>query len=132
MTGAAEFAIAAGWRAVTVGAGRADAPRSMRFGAAGCRAILRCPAVAAGSGEMTRKPFEDELKPRDAVVGRAAARHAVIAAGKHRKLDRHATRALNSRCACSNGTGGSDLPVHVRVTQADGHQAWSSPIYLIS
>ncbi|MFL9829127.1 hypothetical protein ABTU92_30410, partial [Rhodoplanes sp. SY1] len=28
--------------------------------------------------------------------------------------------------------GGADLPVHVRVTQADGHQAWSSPIYLIA
>src|SRR5262245_22720526 len=28
--------------------------------------------------------------------------------------------------------GGSDLPVYVRVTQSDGHQAWSSPIYLIS
>ena len=28
-------------------------------------------------------------------------------------------------------TGGADLPVYVRVTQADGHQAWSSPIYLI-
>ena len=28
-----------------------------------------------------------------------------------------------------SGTG--DLPVYVRVTQADGHQAWSSPIYLI-
>jgi hypothetical protein len=27
--------------------------------------------------------------------------------------------------------GGADLPVHVRVTQSDGHQAWSSPIYLI-
>jgi hypothetical protein len=27
--------------------------------------------------------------------------------------------------------GGADLPVYVRVTQADGHQAWSSPIYLI-
>ena len=26
---------------------------------------------------------------------------------------------------------GADLPVYVRVTQADGHQAWSSPIYLI-
>lgn len=25
----------------------------------------------------------------------------------------------------------SDLPVYVRVTQEDGHQAWSSPIYLI-
>jgi hypothetical protein len=29
-------------------------------------------------------------------------------------------------------TGGADLPVYVRVTQADGHQAWSSPIYLIA
>ena len=28
-------------------------------------------------------------------------------------------------------TGGVDLPVYVRVSQADGHQAWSSPIYLI-
>jgi len=27
--------------------------------------------------------------------------------------------------------GGADVPVYVRVTQADGHQAWSSPIYLI-
>jgi hypothetical protein len=28
--------------------------------------------------------------------------------------------------------GGHDLPVYLRVTQADGHQAWSSPIYLIA
>jgi Protein of unknown function (DUF3604) len=28
--------------------------------------------------------------------------------------------------------GGADMPVYVRVTQADGHQAWSSPIYLIA
>jgi len=27
--------------------------------------------------------------------------------------------------------GGPDLPVYLRVTQADGHQAWTSPIYLI-
>jgi Protein of unknown function (DUF3604) len=27
--------------------------------------------------------------------------------------------------------GSADLPVYLRVTQADGHQAWSSPIYLI-
>jgi hypothetical protein len=25
----------------------------------------------------------------------------------------------------------TDLPVYVRVTQSDGHQAWSSPVYLI-
>ncbi len=29
-------------------------------------------------------------------------------------------------------TGPDDLPVLVRVTQEDGHQAWSSPIYLIA
>ena len=29
-------------------------------------------------------------------------------------------------------SGSSDLPVYVRVTQVDGHQAWSSPIYLIA
>ena len=27
--------------------------------------------------------------------------------------------------------GGADLPVYLRVTQADGNQAWTSPIYLI-
>jgi hypothetical protein len=35
-------------------------------------------------------------------------------------LDHHVTFA-----------GGADLPVYLRVTQADGHQAWTSPIYLI-
>jgi hypothetical protein len=29
-------------------------------------------------------------------------------------------------------SSGADLPVYVRVTQSDGHQAWSSPIYLIA
>jgi len=29
-------------------------------------------------------------------------------------------------------SGAADLPVYVRVTQADGNQAWSSPIYLIT
>ena len=29
-------------------------------------------------------------------------------------------------------SGGADVPVYVRVTQSDGHQAWSSPIYLIA
>ena len=29
-------------------------------------------------------------------------------------------------------SGRTDLPVYLRVTQADGHQAWSSPIYLIA
>jgi hypothetical protein len=28
-------------------------------------------------------------------------------------------------------SGSADVPVYLRVTQADGHQAWSSPIYLI-
>jgi hypothetical protein len=28
--------------------------------------------------------------------------------------------------------GSADLPVYIRVTQADGHQAWTSPIYLIA
>jgi hypothetical protein len=27
--------------------------------------------------------------------------------------------------------GGADLPVYLRITQADGNQAWTSPIYLI-
>jgi hypothetical protein len=29
-------------------------------------------------------------------------------------------------------SGRADLPVYARVTQADGHQAWSSPIYLVA
>jgi hypothetical protein len=29
-------------------------------------------------------------------------------------------------------SGNADLPVYLRVTQSDGHQAWSSPIYLIA
>jgi hypothetical protein len=29
-------------------------------------------------------------------------------------------------------SGSADLPVYLRVTQGDGHQAWSSPIYLIA
>ena len=28
--------------------------------------------------------------------------------------------------------GDADLPVYIRVTQADGNQAWTSPIYLIA
>ncbi len=28
--------------------------------------------------------------------------------------------------------GGADLPVYIRVTQADGNQAWTSPIYLVA
>jgi hypothetical protein len=41
----------------------------------------------------------------------------------------------SSRAACEHSVervGTGDLPVYVRVTQADGHQAWSSPIYLIA
>ena len=41
-----------------------------------------------------------------------------------------------SRCATLNHTvsfsGKADIPVYVRVTQADGNQAWSSPIYLVA
>jgi Protein of unknown function (DUF3604) len=29
-------------------------------------------------------------------------------------------------------SGGADLPVYIRATQADGNQAWTSPIYLIA
>jgi hypothetical protein len=29
-------------------------------------------------------------------------------------------------------SGSADLPVYIRVTQADGNQAWTSPIYLIA
>jgi hypothetical protein len=43
-------------------------------------------------------------------------------------------RDWNRRAALTHNVtfaGGADLPVYVRVTQSDGHQAWSSPIYLI-
>ena len=29
-------------------------------------------------------------------------------------------------------SGRADLPVYLRVTQADGNQAWTSPIYLVA
>lgn len=41
----------------------------------------------------------------------------------------------SNRVACEHTAkhaGSGDLPVYVRVTQVDGHQAWSSPIYLVS
>jgi hypothetical protein len=41
--------------------------------------------------------------------------------GRHVKIEHSVTFA-----------GGADLPVYLRVTQSDGHQAWSSPIYLIA
>jgi hypothetical protein len=40
---------------------------------------------------------------------------------RHVRLDHNATFA-----------GGADLPVYIRVTQSDGNQAWTSPIYLIA
>jgi hypothetical protein len=39
--------------------------------------------------------------------------------------------AMQVRHKTAGGTIKADLPVFVRVTQEDGHQAWSSPIYLI-
>jgi hypothetical protein len=41
--------------------------------------------------------------------------------------DRHVTLDHDVRFE-----GAADLPVYVRVTQSDGHQAWTSPIYLIA
>ena len=40
-------------------------------------------------------------------------------------------RRLKFERVVARPTGPADLPVYVRVSQADGHQAWSSPIYLI-
>jgi hypothetical protein len=39
-------------------------------------------------------------------------------------------RAVIEHVATHSGT--ADMPVYLRVTQADGHQAWTSPIYLIA
>jgi hypothetical protein len=36
---------------------------------------------------------------------------------------------LDHQVTCA---GGGDLPVYLRVTQADGNQAWTSPIYLVA
>jgi len=41
------------------------------------------------------------------------------------------SRRVACRHTVERADAATDLPVHVRVTQADGHQAWSSPIYLI-
>ncbi len=50
--------------------------------------------------------------------------------GVYRLPETDWSHKLTLEHSCSFG-GGADLPVYVRVTQADGHQAWSSPIYLI-
>jgi hypothetical protein len=42
------------------------------------------------------------------------------------------SRRLVCEHTVARSRGEADLPVYVRVTQADGHQAWSSPIYLIA
>lgn len=48
----------------------------------------------------------------------------------YRLPDADWSRQINFRHQVRFG-GGADLPIYVRVTQVDGHQAWSSPIYLI-
>jgi hypothetical protein len=57
--------------------------------------------------------------------------------GLGRKLSVHRLPEADwsNRVVCEHTvqrSGATDLPIYVRVTQADGHQAWSSPIYLIA
>ena len=55
-------------------------------------------------------------------LGRAVALYRLPEQLPHRAtVTHHATQS-----------GAADLPVYVRVTQTDGNQAWSSPIYLIN
>ena len=41
------------------------------------------------------------------------------------------TRTMRVEHRLTGAKPAGDLPVYARVTQEDGHQAWSSPIYLI-
>jgi len=65
---------------------------------------------------------------------RVGARSAAVDAPGHRV----GRRATNTRTHARDGpvtgrvSGSADLPVYIRVTQADGNQAWTSPIYLIA
>jgi hypothetical protein len=55
--------------------------------------------------------------------------------GRQLRLFRLPDRLDSRRLAFTHDvrfTGPEDLPVYVRVTQEDGNQAWSSPIYLIA
>jgi hypothetical protein len=55
--------------------------------------------------------------------------------GRRIRLYRLPEKTVSDRLAFAHEVtfpGRRDLPVYVRVTQVDGHQAWSSPIYLIA
>ena len=75
------------------------------------------------SGEVDLDQLADERR-RSTAAGLAAS-SASIGCPRRTGADE---LTLEHRAAFN---GGADLPVYVRVTQADGHQAWSSPIYLI-
>jgi Protein of unknown function (DUF3604) len=72
-------------------------------------------------------------------VDLAALRDEVIAAdggglGRQLSIYRLPEEDWSRRAAIEHNvthSGSADLPVFLRVTQADGHQAWTSPLYLI-
>ena len=90
-------------------------------------------------GEAHRGTLSIETNIVSGVVELAALADSTIAldgGGLGRQLSVYRLPEANFSCHVTlNHTvsfaGGADLPVYLRVTQADGHQAWSSPIYLI-
>jgi hypothetical protein len=76
------------------------------------------------SGEVDLAALDDGVITFDGGgLGRAISIYRLPEAdwSRHVKLDHAVTFA-----------GSADLPVYLRVTQADGNQAWTSPIYLIA
>ncbi len=76
------------------------------------------------SGEV--EPGGARRRHRDASTAAASAGKLSVYRLPEQDWSRHVTLDHSVTFA-----GGADLPVYLRVTQSDGHQAWTSPIYLI-
>lgn len=114
----AEGGTALAWKSVTTG------------NMAGFDMLLDDPS--AGTLEIVTGPAKAHVKIAD--IGFAD--HVIEAGGLWRRIrlfrlpERLQPQALRASLPVTL-VGGRDNPLYVRVTQEDGHQAWSSPIYFI-
>lgn len=88
----------------------------------------------ADAGELTFTSGVVEARVRIAEIGFEDTVFAAGGLGKGLRLFRLPDEGKSHKLAFIQEvelTSGRDNPLYVRVTQEDGHQAWSSPIYLI-
>lgn len=106
------------WRSVTTG------------GVAGVILALADPdrgvlEIETAQGSVSRRVEDIRLEPAICAFGGLDKRIAV-----YRLPDKPASR----ECSCVVPLAGlrtGDNPVHIRVTQEDGHMAWTSPVYVV-